>query len=181
MQTQVQQHVKRDWITRHAQDWYGVFLNTKLALTARGPQLNAVTVTNDTTLSGPLLLEVLDIQDIRHSKQSLLTSLCQDGAHWKEQTRERLDTIERGELKVARGMLKLMVTDGTRVVPALEYGQIDALSVFSKRGCKLYVKQVRVVMGTLLLDGTNTTVLGGCVDELNAGSNMVVRLKEQLN
>ena len=58
-------------------------------------------------------------------------------------------------------MLKMRITDGVREYYAIEHGCIPSLSVTLKPGVKIAVTNVRVEKGLMLLNSTNTTVLGG--------------------
>lgn len=60
-------------------------------------------------------------------------------------------------------MLKLELTDGKTTCYAIEYSPIPSLSVTLKRGTKIAVQNVRVENGLLLLNNTNTQVLGGTI------------------
>lgn len=58
-------------------------------------------------------------------------------------------------------MLKLKLTDGIHTFYGIEYESIPSLSVTMKLGTKIAVKNGCVKNGLLLLNATNTIVLGG--------------------
>lgn len=58
-------------------------------------------------------------------------------------------------------MLKMKLTDGKNTLYAIEYSSIPSLSVTLQTGTKIAIQNVQVVNGLLLLNATNTFVLGG--------------------
>ncbi len=60
-------------------------------------------------------------------------------------------------------VLKMKLTDGVTTCYAIEFVPIRSLSATLKPGTKLSVSNVRVENGLLLLNPTNTIVLGGHV------------------
>lgn len=60
-------------------------------------------------------------------------------------------------------VLKLHLTDGITPCYAIEFAPIPALSATLKAGTKISVANVRVENGLLLLNPTNTMLLGGIV------------------
>lgn len=63
-------------------------------------------------------------------------------------------------------MLKLELTDGITSCYAIEFARIPSLSATLKPGTKLSVSNVRVENGYLLLNPSNTFLLGGCASFL---------------
>ena len=63
-------------------------------------------------------------------------------------------------------VLKMKLTDGVTICYAIEFSAIPSLSVTLKPGTKLSVSNVRVENGLLLLNQSNTIVLGGHVSFL---------------
>ncbi|KAL1406126.1 hypothetical protein Q8F55_007809 [Vanrija albida] len=82
-----------------------------------------------------------------------------------------------------RHMLSLEVSDGRTLMRAIEYRSLPRLGLGdTKLGCKLLVKNVRCLRGTLLLAPDNTTVVGGIVDALeeHQAANFVAGLEQRL-
>ena len=63
-------------------------------------------------------------------------------------------------------MLKLELTDGVTSCYAIEFARVPSLSATLKSGTKLSVSNVRVENGYLLLNPSNTFLLGGCASFL---------------
>lgn len=58
-------------------------------------------------------------------------------------------------------MLKMKLTDGKITLYGIEYASIPSLSVSLQPGTKIAVQNVKVLNGLLLLNATNTYILGG--------------------
>ncbi|KAJ1655797.1 recQ-mediated genome instability protein 1 [Dispira simplex] len=74
------------------------------------------------------------------------------------------------ELAIPRGMLRLTLTDGHQVVPAMEYKPIPSLALDLPLGTKILLRNPPIRRGMLLLDASNCVVLGGMVKHLNTTS-----------
>lgn len=55
----------------------------------------------------------------------------------------------------------MKMTDGVRVFYGIEHGSIPSLSVTLKPGFKIAINNIRVENGLMLLNASNTLVLGG--------------------
>ncbi|WVQ80198.1 hypothetical protein IAT38_002303 [Cryptococcus sp. DSM 104549] len=72
-----------------------------------------------------------------------------------------------------RGMLRLEVGDGRRIIKAMEYQRIaDLVLGQTSLGSKLLVQNVRVLRNILLLTPGNTQVLDGSVEDLESRQKM---------
>lgn len=74
-----------------------------------------------------------------------------------------------GEKRTAK---LVMTDDGTNEIFGIEKQRIESLTELTKPGAKIIIKNPQFIRGLLLLDSSNSIVLGGCVKEL-------VDLKEQ--
>ncbi|KAJ1962797.1 hypothetical protein IWQ62_003416 [Dispira parvispora] len=74
------------------------------------------------------------------------------------------------ELGIPRGMLRLTLTDGHQVVPAMEYKPIPSLALDLPLGTKILLRNPPIRRGMLMLDTRNCVVLGGMVKHLNSTS-----------
>ncbi|KAK4685124.1 RecQ-mediated genome instability protein 1, partial [Tremellales sp. Uapishka_1] len=124
------------------------------------------------------LVQIISITEVGSSAFQLHTVLEQrrdvlDGLtkiRGMEEDEDENDGFDSGKLPVyPRGMLKLEVTDGNRVVKAMEYKRIDALRLGeTSLGAKLLLRKVRCLRDVLLLAPENTEVLGYQVPDLEA-------------
>lgn len=121
-------------------------------------------------IPGPVITQLLDIEDIGSSAWSQIETI---------ESRERGETTrgnqvirtlpdENGETSTSksRGPHKLLLQDsaGTKVY-AFEMRSVDKVELGCAIGLKLSLRNFIVARGMLLLDPTNTTVLGGRIEE----------------
>ncbi|WRT68499.1 uncharacterized protein IL334_005475 [Kwoniella shivajii] len=126
----------------------------------------------------PTLLQLHSISEIGNSAFQIQTTMEQRSEVLSGQSRiRRMDeeedddnNPERDEGKVPpypRGMLKLQVGDGRRIINAMEYKKINDLVLGqTSLGCKLLVQNVRCLRDTLLLTPENTQVIESSVEHL---------------
>ncbi|KAK6340909.1 hypothetical protein TWF696_009222 [Orbilia brochopaga] len=128
-------------------------------------------------LKGPIAVQIVDIEDIGHSKLSQLEAL--EAAERGEKTKgKEVIRVVPGEeddtdpdnlgLTGVGGPHKLTLDDanGSRVY-AFEFKPINGVSIGMNIGTKLVLRDVRVARGVLMLQPANTTLVGGKVEELH--------------
>ncbi|KAH8555248.1 hypothetical protein BGW37DRAFT_130317 [Umbelopsis sp. PMI_123] len=111
-----------------------------------------------------IVLQINDVMDIENSAQSLLNTITASTP--VRQVYHQPPTVPNGPVNFPRGTLMLEVTDGYRVITALEAKKIPGLSMNTSLGAKILVKNCRVNRGTLMLEPTSCQVLGGNVPSL---------------
>ncbi|ORY35741.1 hypothetical protein BCR39DRAFT_511855 [Naematelia encephala] len=126
----------------------------------------------------PVLVQLISLTEIGSSAFQLQTVLEQrrdvlEGATRilrMDEEEEQDHGVEEGKLPAyPRGMLQLEISDGRRVMAAMEYRRINGLVLGETAlGAKLVLQNVRVLRGTLLLTPDNTNVLGYQVDHLES-------------
>ncbi|WOO83398.1 RecQ-mediated genome instability protein 1 [Vanrija pseudolonga] len=121
-----------------------------------------------------LLVQVHSVTEVGASAFQLQTALdarrdVLSGASRIRRMDDEEDVVEEGKVPpYPRHMLKLEVSDGRTLMYAIEYRSLPRLGLGdTKLGCKLLIKNVRCLRGTLLLAPDNTTVVGGWVDALD--------------
>ncbi|XAO26118.1 hypothetical protein I312_104952 [Cryptococcus bacillisporus CA1280] len=123
----------------------------------------------------PTLLQIHAISEVGHSAYQIQTVMEQRSEVLSGRTRIRgLDDdgeneVEDGKVPpYPRGMLRLELGDGRRIVRAMEYKRInDIVLGQTSLGSKIVVQNVRVLRGILLLTPENSRVLtDSCVEEL---------------
>ncbi|KAJ3280876.1 hypothetical protein HK104_000349 [Borealophlyctis nickersoniae] len=117
---------------------------------------------------GAVVLQLIDITEVGVSAQSLLD-------HVLEQKWRTWDAVA----EFPRKMLKLVLTDGTQAVSAMEYASIHGLSLKSPLGMKIKVRNGLVCRGVLMLEAKNVEILGGRVAELDS-EDPLLRLEDRL-
>ncbi|KAF3903939.1 hypothetical protein ABW21_db0205490 [Orbilia brochopaga] len=128
-------------------------------------------------LKGPIVAQIVDIEDIGHSKLSQLEAL--EAAERGEKTKgKEVIRVVPGEaddtdpdnlgLTGVGGPHKLTLDDanGMRVY-AFEFKPISGVSIGMNIGAKLVLKEVRAARGVLMLQPANATIVGGKVEELH--------------
>ncbi|KAF3172700.1 hypothetical protein TWF225_009989 [Orbilia oligospora] len=128
-------------------------------------------------LKGPVVAQIVDIDDIGHSKLFQLDAL--ESAERGEKTKgKEVIRVVPGEqddndpdnlgLTGASGPHKLLLEDanGTRVY-AFEFKPITGVGIGMNIGAKVVIRDVKVVRGVLMLQPGNTTIVGGKVEELH--------------
>jgi RecQ-mediated genome instability protein 1 len=130
--------------------------------------------TQELKLAGPIAVQVLDIEDIGHSRWSQVENI---EAHERgEMTKGReiirvvadetnSDPNHTPEAMASSGPHKLLLQDckGTNVY-AFELDSINGVSVQMPIGSKLVLKDVTVARGVILLEPKSVEVLGGKVE-----------------
>lgn len=124
------------------------------------------------TLAGPVLVQLLDIEDIGSSAWSQV---------------EAMEAVERGETTRGREVIRVLPSETEADTPTRHGGPFK-LSVQDTRaqsmyalvldhsrinldtpiGTKLLLKNIVVARGVLLLDNSNVQILGGTVEQWNS-------------
>ncbi|KAK8156575.1 hypothetical protein IWX90DRAFT_379943 [Phyllosticta citrichinensis] len=145
-------------------------------------------------LPGPLIVQVLDVEDVGRSRWSQVEELEAQARGETTKGREIIRVVDQSGARAAaggggnaaaatanRGPHKLLVTDaaGTRAY-GFELFPIDGVGTHMSIGAKLVLRNVVVARGMLLLEPKTTTVLGGKVDALHKAGHegRMERLKE---
>ncbi|WVF67584.1 hypothetical protein IAT40_002342 [Kwoniella sp. CBS 6097] len=130
---------------------------------------------NSILFSRPTLLQIHSISEVGNSAFQIQTTMEQRSEVLSGQSRIRRiddeeDEVEDGKVPpYPRGMLKLEVGDGRRILKAMEYKKIGDLTLGqTSLGCKLLVQNVRSLREILLLTPENTQVLESSVDHLES-------------
>lgn len=138
------------------------------------------TETKERIIKGPLILQILEVYDIGKSK-------------WEQI--EAIEAMERGERTKGREIIrdipnpdddnsdafaspvqnqkssgphKLLMQDWKgQLMFGLDVGSVPKMGITMAIGCKVVVRNLVVARGIAMLDGNNTTVLGGEIKELN--------------
>ncbi|CAO3681448.1 unnamed protein product [Umbelopsis ramanniana] len=113
------------------------------------------------------VLQINSIMDIENSAQSLLNTITASTP--VRQVYHQPPTIPNGPVNFPRGTLKLEVTDGYKLITAIEFKRIPSLSMNTYLGTKILVKNCRVNRGTLMLEPGTFQILGGDVPSLYNG------------
>lgn len=82
-----------------------------------------------------------------------------------------------------RSTLQLELSDGFTRIKALEHRRVDSLSMaHTALGCKLLLKDVKVLKGLLLMTPESVTIKGGTIASLNvdAEARMISQLRKRL-
>lgn len=136
--------------------------------------------TRELRLTGPIVVQVLSVEDISKSR-------------WEQI--EAIEAMERGEQKKGREIIRVTRADEGDETPnntvetrdrgqegphkvllqdasgfkafGIELRSIDGINMSMSIGCKIILRNVLVARGLVLLDSTNTRVLGGKIDELH--------------
>ncbi|KAK6521314.1 hypothetical protein TWF506_001538 [Arthrobotrys conoides] len=128
-------------------------------------------------LKGPVVVQIVDIEDVGHSKLSQLDALESAERGEKMKGKEVIRVVP-GEdenndpdnlgLTGAGGPHKLLLEDanGTRAY-AFEFKQINGVGIGMNIGSKMIIRDCKVVRGVLMLQPGNTTLVGGKVEELH--------------
>ncbi|KAK7546668.1 hypothetical protein IWX49DRAFT_499672 [Phyllosticta citricarpa] len=135
-------------------------------------------------LPGPLVVQILDVEDVGRSRWSQVEELEAQARGETTKGREIIRVVDQGGGARAgagagagnagaagaanRGPHKLLLTDaaGTRAY-GFELFSIDGVDTHMSIGAKLVLRNVVVARGMLLLEPKTTTVLGGKVEALH--------------
>lgn len=133
--------------------------------------------TKELRVNATIIVQVLDIEDVGKSRWSQVELLEQQERGEMTKGREiiRIAANEDGETRVtaqsaqataSRGPHRLVLQDcaGTQLV-GLELSSIKDVDLKMSIGCKIRLVNPVVARGAVLLEPSNTTVLGGKVDE----------------
>ena len=126
-------------------------LQSKLSICSDGLLRAIQTPTKCYTIQFPVVLEVVDAR-MDDTQIRGITNIANPKDSQFEDSSNR--------------MLKLELTDGVTSCYAIEFSRIPSLSATLKPGTKLSVSNVRVENGYLLLNPSNTFLLGGCASFL---------------
>lgn len=127
-------------------------------------------------LAGPIVTQVLDVEDIGHSRWSQVEAL--ESQKRGEMTRGReIVRVVPGEVEAntdaastapSAGPHKLLLQDAKGVkVYALELRNIEGISTNMNIGCKLSLRNVTVARGVVMLEPGTVTIMGGKIDALH--------------
>ncbi|KAK8826151.1 hypothetical protein WA538_001297, partial [Blastocystis sp. DL] len=138
-------NLKPSWVddqlkTHHPQNaeefLFKTVLQSRLSVCSDGLLQTIQTPSKCYSIQSPIVLEIRGITNIANPKDSQFE-----------------DSSNR--------MLKLELTDGVTSCYAIEFARVPSLSATLKSGTKLSVSNVRVENGYLLLNPSNTFLLGG--------------------
>ncbi|KAK5114741.1 hypothetical protein LTR62_002315 [Meristemomyces frigidus] len=125
------------------------------------------------TIRGPLTVQVLDIEDIGHSRWSQVESIEAQERGETTKGREVIRVVPDEEADAAinttqpasPGPHKLLLQDaaGTKIY-AMELSSINGLNMQMTIGTKIVLRDVLVARGMLLLEGRTVQMLGGKVE-----------------
>ena len=116
-------------------------------------------VKNTGEISGPLFLQIVDIQDTTYSKLDLVKSISP--TPYRSTPFSILNKFMTLQIQFPRGSLYLELTDGYTTIPALEWHAKfeNEISLMTPMGSKLCLANVKIRRGTLLLTRESTVVL----------------------
>ncbi|KAH6598646.1 hypothetical protein BASA50_003682 [Batrachochytrium salamandrivorans] len=117
-------------------------------------------------------LQVVGIQEVGNASQQMLDLIV-------ERKPKKGEPHISGELVIPRKMLRLHLSDGFQTCIGIEHTPIAQIDILSLLGMKVLISNVQVRRGVLLLNASNTRVLGGSVAEMNTKSGSE-RLEAQL-
>ncbi|KAJ3089003.1 recQ-mediated genome instability protein 1 [Quaeritorhiza haematococci] len=123
-----------------------------------------------------MVLQVVDIMEVGESAQSLLNIILDSKPKKKKrQEQEQQQPVP----KFPRKMLRLTLSDGFTEVPAMEFRHIPGISLLDPLGMKICIDSAPLRLGVLLLEATNTRILGGDVSAFNEVEPLV-RIENKL-
>lgn len=105
-------------------------------------------------IAEPVLLQVLAVREIGCSQQHML------------------DALAAGK-SLPRKMLKITMTDGVRVLAAIESSPVPALSITMEIGLKFLIRNTPVKRDVALLHKDSVEILGGSIADLNPVAPLV--------
>jgi RecQ-mediated genome instability protein 1 len=126
-------------------------------------------------VAGPIICQVLDVEDIGHSRWSQVETIEAKERGETTKGREIVRVLpgedENGPAPPAvasKGPFKLLLQDAKGVkIYALELRGIDGLNTGMAMGLKLSLKNVDVRRGVAMLESDNVHILGGKIDALD--------------
>lgn len=132
--------------------------------------------TQSRIVAGPILCQILDIEDIGHSRWSQVESIEAQERGEMTKGREIVRVVEQeneGSSEAAvpmqsKGPFKLLLQDAKGLkIYAFDLSGIDGLNTSMTMGAKLMLKNVDVRRGVVMLEPGNVQVLGGKLDALD--------------
>jgi len=123
-------------------------------------------------IAGPVIVQVLDIEDIGRSRWSQVEALEADERGETTKGREIIRIVpgEEGETEQQKssGPHKLLLQDaqGKRTY-GIELSNIEGVGLSMNIGTKMALRDVIVARGVILLEPKSATVLGGKIEELH--------------
>jgi len=145
---------------------YKNFIHSDLKVSLSEPKLPD----NSSSLTVPriekiYLLQIIDIVEIGLSSQSVLREV--------EDLISERKTNPGKPINLKKGMLKLTLSDGQRIIYAVENSPIQHFHLEMQLGAKLYVKNAEAVRGVLLLNPNNVEFLGGYIPNFISGDILI--------
>lgn len=128
------------------------------------------------TLPGPILVQILDVEDIGRSRWSQIEAIEADERGETTRGREIIrvvpgedeDSERTTTVLQSHGPHKLLLQDAKGVKAyGLELSGITGISLSMNIGAKLVLRDVTVARGVILLEPQKATLLGGKMDELD--------------
>lgn len=128
------------------------------------------------SVAGPILCQILDIEDIGHSRWSQVESIEAQERGEMTKGREIVRVVEQeneGSSEAAtpiqsKGPFKLLLQDAKGLkIYAFDLRGIDGLNTSMTMGAKLILKNVDVRRGAIMLEPGNVQLLGGKLDALD--------------
>lgn len=123
-------------------------------------------------IKGPIVVQVLDIEDIGSSRWSQVEAIESEERGERTKGREIIRVVanEEGETEQNKsaGPHKLLLQDsqGGRVY-GFELFDVDGISLNMNIGTKLVLRDVTVARSTILLEPKSVVVLGGKIEEMH--------------
>ncbi|KAJ1334658.1 hypothetical protein BSLG_007813 [Batrachochytrium salamandrivorans] len=136
------------------------------------PSVSALPPGLDLMHNDVLAPAVVGIQEVGNASQQMLDLIV-------ERKPKKGEPHISGELVIPRKMLRLHLSDGFQTCIGIEHTPIAQIDILSLLGMKVLISNVQVRRGVLLLNASNTRVLGGSVAEMNTKSGSE-RLEAQL-
>jgi len=151
---------------------YKNFIHSDLQTSLSEPKLpdNSVTLTTP-KIDKIYLLQIIDIVEIGLSSQNVLQEV-------EDLIAER-KTNPSKPINLKKNMLRLTLSDGQRIIYAVENSPIQQFHLEMQLGAKVYVKNAEAVRGVLLLNSYNIEFLGGYIPNL-IKKDILLYLQEKL-
>ncbi|ORX45605.1 hypothetical protein BCR36DRAFT_414466 [Piromyces finnis] len=151
---------------------YKNFIHSDLKTSLSEPKLpeNSNTLTTQ-KIDKIYLLQIIDIVEIGISSQSILQEI--------EDLISERKTNPSKPINLKKSMLKLTLSDGQRIIYAIENSPIQQFHLDMHLGAKMYVKHAEAVRGVLLLNPHNIEFLGGYIQNLFQ-NDILTYLQEKL-
>ncbi|ORX86443.1 hypothetical protein BCR32DRAFT_264978 [Anaeromyces robustus] len=147
-------------------EMYKNFIHSDLQASLLKPKLpeNSTTLTTQ-RIEKIYLLQIVDIVEIGISSQNVLQEI-------EEIIQERKTNPEK-RINLKKNMLKLTLSDGQRIIYAVENSPISYFHLDMKLGAKMYIKNAEAVRGVLLLNPNNVEFLGGYIPNLTTDDILI--------